>query len=83
MLMGFKYFDGFKTNKAQKLVKKGGRPPLSEEVEKSKDPAIQYIIQEMKRAQAQEAKDRPPAREIAKDLAEALKSIAGTDNIEL
>ena len=83
MLMGFKYFDGIKTKKAQKLVKKGERPPLSEEVENSKDPAIQHIVQGMRRAQAQEAKDRPSAREIAKYLAEALKSIAGTDKIEL
>ena len=83
MLMGFKYFDGLKTKMAQKLVKKGERPQLSEEVEKSKDPAIQRMVQGMRRAQAQEAKDRPSAREIAKYLAEALKYTAGTDNIEL
>lgn len=81
MLMGFKYFDGYKTRKAQSIVKGGGRPPLSEEVEQSKDPAIQHIVRGMRRAQAQEAEDRPPAREIAKYLTEALATIAGTDQV--
>lgn len=80
---GVQIFRWVQNQKAQKLVKKGERPPLSEEVEHSKDPAIQHIVQGMRRAQAQNAEDRPPAREIAKYLVEALKSIAGTDNIAL
>jgi len=83
MLMGFKYFDGYKSREAQSIVKKGGRPPLSSEVKNSKDPAIQHIIQGMRQAQAQKAEDRPPAREIAKHLAEALKSIPGSDQVQL
>ena len=48
---------------------------LSEEVEKSKEPAIQKIVQGIRRAEAHEAKDRSPMPEIS---LQPLKSIAGT-----
>lgn len=75
MLMGFKYFDGVKTQKAQKRVMKGERPELSSEVLRSRDLAIQAIVRAMQLSQAQEPADRPTAREVSQYLLNVLNGI--------
>ena len=80
MLMGSKYFDGYKAKSAQFIVENGGRPHLSKEIKESKDPAIDHIITGMRLAQAPEPDDRPSAREIAGFFAEALKLVLAGKN---
>ena len=88
ILMGFKYFDGYKAKSAQFIVEKGGRPHLSQEIKQSQDPAIDdrphhIVATGMRLSQAPEPDERPSAREIAGFLAEALRSVAGNDIVKL
>lgn len=80
MLMGFKYFDGIKTKKAQKKVIQGGRPKLSDEVRDSKDPSIHAILKAMNLSQKQKPSDRSTAREISEYLLIALKEVKAEDS---
>ena len=83
ILMGFKYFDGYKAKSAQFIVEMGGRPHLSQEIKLSRDPAIDHIVTGMRLSQAPEPDERPSAREIAGFLAEALRSAVGNDIVKL
>lgn len=78
--MGFKYFDGVKTKKAQKKVVQGGRPELSDEVKDSNDPSIRAILKAMELSQKQKASDRSTAREISEYLSDALKEVKVKDH---
>mmetsp|Transcript_36201 Transcript_36201/g.79242 ORF Transcript_36201/g.79242 Transcript_36201/m.79242 type:complete len:444 (+) Transcript_36201:51-1382(+) len=74
MLVGFKYFDGVKTKKAQKKVIHGGRPELTDDVKASQnEPSIRAILRAMHLSQKQKPADRPTAREISDYLLDALK----------
>jgi len=74
MLVGFKYFDGVKTKKAQKKVIHGGRPELTDDVKASQnEPSIRAILRAMNLSQKQKPADRPTAREISDYLLDALK----------
>lgn len=76
MLVGFKYFDGVKTKKAQRKVIHGGRPELSDDVKAShNDPSIRAVLRAMNLSHKQKPADRPTAREISDYLLDALKVV--------
>jgi len=68
LLMGFKVFTDVRSSKAQKIVMAGGRPKLSEEIEKSSDPFEIVLLHAMRMCQAQDRKERASAREVVRFL---------------